>query len=188
MKRFLRWKWHSIPVGIVAVLLALVLVAGGVLAYTVWTGTAEVGVTEALRVEYQGASASGSASVDWEEGIHTLSIDGLMPGEAAVAGFVVYNDSSVALPVTVTMTQTGGLGKTVFQDGTDADVANVAPPTPGPAPTYSWMTPGILFEPPVENPLTFDIPANGDKYVITPLQAGTSIVPGDYAFSITVER
>lgn len=51
MKRFLKRKWHSIPIGIVAVLLALVLVAGSAFAaYGFWSATATVYVEEAIAV------------------------------------------------------------------------------------------------------------------------------------------
>jgi len=53
MKRFFSKRWHSIPVGIVAVVLALVLVAGGTLAavgYGFFTSTLQVQVEEAMVV------------------------------------------------------------------------------------------------------------------------------------------
>jgi len=52
MKRFLKKRWHSIPVGIVAVLMALILVAGGAFAagYGFFTSALQVEVEEAMVV------------------------------------------------------------------------------------------------------------------------------------------
>lgn len=51
MKRFLKKKWHRIPVGIVSVLMALVLVAGSAFAaYGFLTATLSVDVEEAIAV------------------------------------------------------------------------------------------------------------------------------------------
>jgi len=53
MKRFLSKRWHRIPVGIVAVLMALVLVAGSAFAAYDFLGfRTEVFVDEPLTVEY----------------------------------------------------------------------------------------------------------------------------------------
>ena len=51
MKRFLKKKWHHIPVGIALVVMALVLVAGSAFAgYNFFTATAKVTVVEAIAV------------------------------------------------------------------------------------------------------------------------------------------
>ena len=54
MKRFLKKRWHSIPVGIVAVVMALVLVTGSALAaYNFTSLSVDVEVDEPLQVQYK---------------------------------------------------------------------------------------------------------------------------------------
>jgi len=50
MKKLLHKRWHSIPVAIITAILVVCLLAGGALAYTVMTWTAEVTVLEPLEV------------------------------------------------------------------------------------------------------------------------------------------
>lgn len=53
MRRFLRKRWHGVPVGIVSGLLALALVAGGVFAaYQFASFSVDVAVDEPLQVQY----------------------------------------------------------------------------------------------------------------------------------------
>jgi len=97
MRRFFRKRWHSIPVGLVAVLLALALVGGGVAAgFSVWTGTADVTVTECFTV-----SNLGGDDGDFE-GTPSVWTVSMKPGESKTLDVRVSNSSSAALPITLT--------------------------------------------------------------------------------------
>ncbi|MBA7626054.1 hypothetical protein ES703_33492 [subsurface metagenome] len=188
--KYLRKRWHGIPIAILVAVLITVLAAGSVMAaYTAWTGTAEVNVEEALRVDLIDGRivtrpiGDDSAKALWDG--TTLTVSGLMPGEWVAASINVLNDSSVDLSVTAKLTQIGD--GTIFQAGTLEDSQNAA--LGGPVPTYSWIT---LCRVVCGNPITFDAPANGALPTpggpVIALQAGTEIIPGDYTFQLTVER
>ena len=193
MKRLLKKRWHSLPVGIITAALLLCLVAGSAFAaYTAWEGTVDVGVDEAFTVDLiNGRVVSippgdpGEKLALWDENILTLTVNDLMPGECVAASINVLNYSSVDLSATVEMVKTDGV--TDFQEGTEADV--LAGMTGGAVPTYSWMT---LVRGTYGNPLTFNVPADGATTApqgpVIAFQAGTEIEPGDYTFTITVKR
>lgn len=98
MKKFLRKRWHRMPIGIISVVLALALVAGGVFAIiTVWGGKADVVVTECFTVTNlvgdSGNFEGVSPDIMW-------SIS-LKPGETKTLKIRVWNSSSVAVPITL---------------------------------------------------------------------------------------
>lgn len=183
MKRFLRKRWHRIPIGIVAVLMALILVAGSAFAaYTAWTGTAEVEVGEAITV----VPGAGILNCSWTG--TTLIVNEIVAGEGAATYIDISNSSSVSLDVTVAITQTGGLGETVWVPGTLEDFLNAY--ESGPAPIHSWVllakSPGL--DGPMGNPITFTVPPESTEGVGITLQAGTNVIPFTYIFDLTVER
>jgi len=78
MKRFLRKRWHSIPVALVSALLILCLMAGGVFAAYNWLSfDIEVGVKEPLTIEFNtfGLYSDEDVWIPVEEGI-TLTMWG----------------------------------------------------------------------------------------------------------------
>jgi len=100
MRKFLKGRWHNIPIGIVSALLILVLVAGSAFAaYTVWSGSAEVTVEECFTVSYWDGDS-------WE----TLPNGNewpvsLKPGEAEILNVRVSNSSTATLPITLSATE-----------------------------------------------------------------------------------
>lgn len=118
-----------------------------------------------------------------------MTTTGVVAGGGAATYIDIFNSSAADLDVTVTMTQTGGLGKTVWVAGTLADFQNVFP-TLGPVPAHSWIllakSPGIAG--PMGNPITVTVPGGGTVGVGITLQAGTDVIPFAYTFDLTVER
>ncbi len=112
MKRFLKKRWHSIPVALVSALLVIALVAGGAFAaYTVFTSTTEVTVLEPLEVtEIQ---ASGEFW-DWRNPDEPTQTDieiyaGMDIGAAGYGGkYFIQNFSPQPVSVTVTVEETTG--------------------------------------------------------------------------------
>jgi len=99
MKRFLKKRWHSVPIGILAVVMALVLVAGSAFAwYAVTTGTAEVTVDEAISYEVTGQTDGDFNS---ETSVWTVS---MLAGETEIIYMTVSNTSSAELEVVATYT------------------------------------------------------------------------------------
>jgi len=107
MKRFLKKRWHSIPVSILSAVLALVLVAGGALAwYQVTDGTAKVTVVEAISYTVTG----GDGSWDGDNSTWTVSI---MAGETKILYLTVSNASEAELEVIATVDPISDNGLTV---------------------------------------------------------------------------
>jgi len=109
MKRFLKKKWHRIPVGIVAVLMALVLIAGSAFAaYSFAKVQVEVTVEEAIVLGYNWCGYS------WAE----LGGDDLAP----------YMVPDGVLPEITLGTGTGGYDLDVtIQEDVDVDASEFCP-------------------------------------------------------------
>lgn len=111
MKRFLKKRWHGVPVGVMVALLTTCLVASVVMAYTMLQGDVTVEVDEAITTYYDWV---GNAT--WVEVVDgfALTITGAYPGETADVGIKFVNASSAPLTVTGTATltahPTGGAG------------------------------------------------------------------------------
>lgn len=95
MKRFLKKRWHHLPIGIItAVLVACLLAGGAFAAYPFWTGSAEVTVDECMSV----ANLDGGDDGDFDpsSGIWTVS---MYPGESKILYVQVSNASSASIDV-----------------------------------------------------------------------------------------
>ena len=91
--KFLKKRWHSIPIGIITAILLVCLLGGGVFAaYDFWSATADVTVTEPMEVVLAG---SGPGEIVWNE-------DNMTVTASLAAG------SSTRIGWTVTNTNTGG--------------------------------------------------------------------------------
>lgn len=100
MKSFLKKKWFGIPVGILAVLMALVLVAGSAFAsYNVWMGNANVDVVESITVSNTGND--GGEEFTGSAGDYAWDVS-LYPGESRTLNVLVSNASSASLSIGVT--------------------------------------------------------------------------------------
>ena len=97
MKRFLHKKWHSIPVGIITAVLLVCLLAGGVLAYQVWTSNVEVEVEESIEVVILEEAASP-----------------VYPNQGGCDKYLIQNFGSAPVDVTVTM-EVLGTDRTEFE-------------------------------------------------------------------------
>lgn len=108
MKRFLRGRWHSIPVALLSALLAIVLIAGGVFAwYSAWSYTATVDVQEPI-VVYDAAYVADN-ELTWEgwQSLKELP-DTIWPGEGACAIYLIHNEGNAPLDIKVTTTEPAG--------------------------------------------------------------------------------
>ena len=118
MRKFLKSRWHRVPVALVSALLVLTLVAGGAFAFSGWftftTGVADVTVVEAIEVT--GFSGDGSVTGNQTDG-YTWTVS-MYPGEDKTLIVTVHNHSSVGLdlvtdvgtvPAGLTVTGNGGI-------------------------------------------------------------------------------
>jgi len=103
MKKFFKKRWHSIPIGLLAGLLSVCLVAGSVFAYTVWTGAAQVTVNECFTVSNTGNDSGEEfgSSYNWNVS--------LMPGESKILNVLVLNASSVEITASLSASGASGL-------------------------------------------------------------------------------
>ncbi|GAJ23394.1 unnamed protein product, partial [marine sediment metagenome] len=88
MKRFLRKRWHSIPVGIITTILLVCLLAGSALAaYNFLDYTANVEVVEAIGIQF----TPEDEGVSWDG--NTITVEGLYPGSWKCGLFAFINRS-----------------------------------------------------------------------------------------------
>lgn len=86
MKRFLKRRWHHLPLGIVTAVLVACLIAGGAFAaYAFYTGTVEVTIDEPMTVEPYYVSED----VTWDGQNYTVD---LCPGQTVRLGWDVKNN------------------------------------------------------------------------------------------------
>lgn len=107
--RLLKKRWHSIPVALVAVLLAVTMITGSVFAwYEVTQGTADVTVIEAITI----ANVDGDDGnfVGYDPSVWTVS---MYPGEMKALWIEVTNASSADLEVVATVDPISDDGLTV---------------------------------------------------------------------------
>ena len=100
MKQFLKARWHGLPIGILAAVLAVCLLTGGVFAaaYTFFNGGAQVTVAEAITW----GSANGDGS--WDNGTGQWTVNNMYPGETKTLNLGLYNAGSADIPVTISVT------------------------------------------------------------------------------------
>lgn len=139
MKSFLKKRWHSIPVGIVAALMALVLVASGAFAAYSFLGFAtEINVDEPLTVEMAWWDYNEGVWTEWwevtgEGEADELTLD-ISPAEVQTFGVRVYNISYGELTVhTVFSGETGYFTFDGFPNG-------VIPASNGNNSSCEWST------------------------------------------------
>ncbi len=136
MKRFLKRRWHSIPVALVTAILVVCLLAGGVFAaYTVWTGQAETEVLESIEV-YTADSVAADGSLlgaGWASLCYFP--DTVWPGtdlgaKNLTAKYVIHNIGPIPITITVTMTEPAGMeyaGLSIVWSNGSADMLREAP-------------------------------------------------------------
>ncbi len=96
MKRFLKKRWHSIPVGILTAILVVCLLAGSVLAaYKFYDYTANVEVVEAIGIQF----TPEDEGVSWDG--NTITVEDLYPGSWKCGLFAFTNISMSDLKVTI---------------------------------------------------------------------------------------
>ena len=161
MKRFLKKKWHRIPLGIITVTLLACLVAGSAFAaYGFWSATAEVTIDEPMTVTLAAANAKMVFSGD------DFTVP-LYPGSQVKAGWDVTNTGQgqplTVMPSTSPSSGDGGNITLVWKDG------------PGPAANVI-VSPGLPIAPGATQRFALTIKANG------------STTPGTYTFSLAFDR
>jgi len=96
-KKFIKSKWHSIPLGAIAVaLVASIAITGAAYAaVTLLSGTATVTVNEAITI-------TGDTPIDgtWDGTTWTIST---YPGETRTLTLKIVNAGSIGIPVTITI-------------------------------------------------------------------------------------
>jgi len=98
MKKFLRKRWHSVPIGIISALLAVCLVTSGALAaYKFMTATVAVNVYEAIVADYtcEEGVVVGGEGYDLD-----VTVDRLVAGESKWLTLNLYNLSDSLLTLT----------------------------------------------------------------------------------------
>lgn len=107
MKRFLKKRWHSIPVAaVLAVLLVVLLTGSAFAAYTVWThNSAEIIVTESIEV-----LTAADVQPEWPNAPGCLQfLPGIIyPGQGTCETYLIHNMGPVPISVTVTQTEPAG--------------------------------------------------------------------------------
>lgn len=99
MKRFLRKRWHGLPVGIITAGLLVCLLAGSVLAaYNFLDYTADVTVEEAIGIQF----TADDEGVTWDG--NTITVADLYPGSWKCGYFAFTNISMSDLKVTINVT------------------------------------------------------------------------------------
>jgi len=111
MRKFLRKRWHGIPLGILLTLLVVAGAAAG--AYTFWSGTVEVTVEEAIVIQWWDGAA-------WVSLPSTITLQ-LYPGESVMIPLRGANKGPVDLVATLHLAESalpaGGSGQVTFFGG-----------------------------------------------------------------------
>lgn len=206
LKRFLTKKWHGIPVAIVSALLALVLVAGGVLAaggYNFFNASVAVEVEEAITPSY-GAVADDLApymvdgsplplielvSEDWgppivfslavsakEEEDPGYDASEFLPGEELVLPINLRNRSNAVMPIGVTVAGDLDL-KWTFETNTSGSVFK---------PSESWTAFPADFD--ITTRGSFGSAEVGATVLFVKIGVPTDAAPGTYDLTFTFTR
>lgn len=137
MKGFLRKKWHSIPVGIAAAVLMVLLLVGSVFAaYTFMSFTTEIEVDEPLEIEMQWWDYNENVWTDWwwvtgDTLADELTME-MSPAETQTLKVRIYNASYGSLQVnTVFSGQTAHFAFNGWPNGT-------IPASDGDNGTFEW--------------------------------------------------
>ena len=204
MRRFLRKRWHSIPVGIITAVLAMCLVAGGVFAaYNFFSATVDVTVEEPFTfgVNYVGWEAPEGA--DMVGGYYsqmtplTCSV-ALMAGESSNGNPEVSMPEREALPC-LTIGEEPALSiPSPYHTFNSMQVANDAalPITVSFAVTGETENVYMVWwgeedGEPIVGPLnghTEEVPGNGFIMKGIGVVAEADAIPGTYSFTVTVNR
>ena len=130
MKRFLNRRWRSVPIGILAVIMALVVIAGSAFAaYNFTSMSVNVAVDEPLQAQYQlsyvvhdNESPNGRTVVTpWADADPTVAIDAFFSAGDEMTLYLRMNNRAIS-PLTVTTVIGGNTGQfdydiTLFPNG-----------------------------------------------------------------------
>ena len=160
MKKFFKKRWHSIPIGLLAGILSVCLVAGSVFAaYTVWEGNAKVTVKEAFTIE--NTTGDNGEEFTGNVGDYVWNVS-LYPGQSKSLNVLVSNATPNALPIGVTNTVLAGTGKAIW---TDKDTV------PGDGSEVMTLTVTVDEDAPPGGPYSFNLDISRGKL-------GTVIITG----------
>ena len=204
MRNFLKKRWHHIPVGIVSAFLALALVAGGALAaYNFLTATLSVEVEEAIAVgtwdTWDNLEPYGSVDdVDITIGEAGITIataaetpfvgEGFVAGEWIVIPVNIRSASDGSLNLSASVT--GGAGQltleylwktntgTPDEDGCDFSFV----PSGTWAPLSEW---NVTISGPYGESGSAKV---GAKVLFVRVSAPGDVIPGNYTFTVTLDR
>ena len=182
MKRFLKKRWHSIPVGILTAVLVVCLLAGSALAaYNFLTYTADVTVEEAIGVQF----TTNDPDVTWDG--NTITIENLVVGDFKCGYFAFTNISQYSdLQVTIDVTPdpAGAPGIDMWIQGHDI---GYPPDQPNPEYPYYPFLDGFSFVVPAA---TTSYTIDGGPHLITCVivEAGAETPATSFSFDIAFSR
>ena len=159
MKRFLKKRWHSIPVALVSALLVLALIAGGAFAiYNVWQKDLSATVVESIEVTNHKGEDPSIQYPGFPESV--------TPGQNLGSGperYIVHNVGTVDTDITITLTNLNNAELNQFEwIGLSAICSNSA---------YEY---GSLFTPPGDEGVIWN------SHVIPTLEISFPIGTVDY--------
>lgn len=209
MKRFLKKRWHRIPVGIAMVLMALILAAGSAFAaFSFWSATATVGVVEAIAVgagTWDNLSPYGSVDdVDIVFGEDTITIttaadtsfvgEGFAPGEWIVIPLNIRNGSDAELTLSASV-RSDGLGVTAsYELNKGAETDPIPAGHEGAFLAYGFEAQGVFgplsgwVETVAGNSGFSGSAVHNAQVLFVKITAPGDIAPGTYTVEITLER
>lgn len=182
MKRFLKKRWHSIPVALLSALLVLALAAGGVFAaYNFLDYTADVTVEEAIGVQF----TTNDPDVTWDG--NTITIKNLVVGDFKCGYFAFTNVSQYSdllVTIDVTPDPPGAPGIDMYIQGHDI---GYPPDQPNPEYPYYPFLDGFSFVVPAG---TTSYTIDGGPHLITCVivEAGAETPTGTLNFTIEFSR
>lgn len=152
MKRFLRKRWRSIPIGILAVLMALILVAGSAFAaFQVFTSNTTVTVLESVEVtEIQAPGWFWDWHTPEEPAVEQVIYPSCDLGANGWGGkYLIHNISPQPVEITVTVTESSGQVEWYGLRGFYSTITHTG------ADTCNWNNPICMTNPGVVHSYTF---------------------------------
>jgi hypothetical protein len=160
MRKFLKSKWHGLPLGVMSLVLVSALVVGGVAAASValLSGSGTVTVNEAITVTQHTPTDGTVGGTSWSAMTWTVST---YPGETKVLTVKVSNVGTASIPLYASLTGSSDLVKVIkVWDGA------------------SWIEYGT----------DYTIRGGGDGYVQFQITADTGSPIGDKTLTLSINR
>jgi hypothetical protein len=163
-KKFAKSRWHSIPLGAIALALiaSMAITGSAYAAVTLLSGTASITVNEAIII-----TKVYPTDGEWATDTKTWTVP-TYPGETKILTFKVENSGSVGIPVTVAITETASETETASDYFTETIKVSDNKVT--------WNDYSTPYE------------VVGTKYIQFTVTSSTSCPDGAYSFTIGITR